>query len=686
MRKLYLVLTCVFLFTLFPTTGFAEEAFDEGSWGDEDFYYSDDAYDYDEAEGYGYYDDEIEAASVSINTYFGWPVSAKSIYCLDCYPNGNNHTGIDMKAGPSYNVNAVADGKVVAVGNKCSHTDAGKSGTHNCYPKDDELRAYGQLGNFVAVEHTVDGNTYTSIYGHLTQNSIVVTKGATVTKGQKLGMGGSSGNSTGNHLHLTIYKGKFGTASSSLKSKTFQYYQNNPSVLSGMEFNYHVPVSSKLYGKWVEENCAVNSSSKWVYKGAGASGVAPTVSKTFTGSNGLHKYERYDCPHSWTWAESYCESKGGHLATIANASEQNDVLSVLSGCSKKIYYLGGSDAAAQKTWTWVTGEAFSYNNWDPDKPEPSNNSGEDYAAIMGKDVGSNKQRGEWIDIKNTGDPDYADYKLYNIGFVCEYDYVVFDANGGTGAPSPQQKVFKKDLTLSSAKPTRAGFTFLGWATSKTAAAAQYQAGGTYKNNTGVTLYAVWKGNVLSMQYNANGGMIGTNNYNFSLGADGTILRDGVTDIRKWNYGTSYNDGLIDDTTFGLAKDGYSFIGWCLNADGSTTVFDKNDTLNPETIYPNLKNADASITLYAIWMPTEAVTLRLPTGVKSIEAEAFSGVKAQAVIISENVERIADDAITDMIIIGIPGSTAETYAKDKGLRFISLSDYEPEYETPEDKED
>ena len=38
----------------------------------------------------------------------------------------------------------------------------------------------------------------------------------------------------------------------------------------------------------------------------------------------------------------------------------------------------------------------------------------------------------------------------------------YDANGGTGAPAAQTKTHGTALTLSSTKPTRTGYTFLGW--------------------------------------------------------------------------------------------------------------------------------------------------------------------------------------------------------------------------------
>ena len=81
--------------------------------------------------------------------------------------------------------------------------------------------------------------------------------------------------------------------------------------------------------------------------------------------------------------------------------------------------------------------------------------------------------------------------------------VSYNANGGTGAPASQTKTYGVDLTLSSTVPTRAAYAFKGWAKSSTGAVA-YPAGGTYKENSAVTLYAVWEllGNVKIESYSA----------------------------------------------------------------------------------------------------------------------------------------------------------------------------------------
>lgn len=69
--------------------------------------------------------------------------------------------------------------------------------------------------------------------------------------------------------------------------------------------------------------------------------------------------------------------------------------------------------------------------------------------------------------------------------------VSYNANGGSGAPGSQTKWHGETLALSGSRPTRANYTFQGWATSANGAVA-YQPGASYTANSGATLYAVWK--------------------------------------------------------------------------------------------------------------------------------------------------------------------------------------------------
>ena len=69
--------------------------------------------------------------------------------------------------------------------------------------------------------------------------------------------------------------------------------------------------------------------------------------------------------------------------------------------------------------------------------------------------------------------------------------VAFNANGGTGAPGNQVKVYNTALTLSSTKPTRTDYEFIRWNTASGGSGTNYNSGATYTANANVTLYAQW---------------------------------------------------------------------------------------------------------------------------------------------------------------------------------------------------
>ena len=74
----------------------------------------------------------------------------------------------------------------------------------------------------------------------------------------------------------------------------------------------------------------------------------------------------------------------------------------------------------------------------------------------------------------------------------------YDANGGTGAPTSQtykatsQYEMSHEFTISSQKPTRENYTFLGWSTNRNATTAEYQPNGKIIVTSTTALYAVWK--------------------------------------------------------------------------------------------------------------------------------------------------------------------------------------------------
>lgn len=105
-----------------------------------------------------------------ISSYYGWR-----------FNNTDYHTGVDFPAPANTPIRASASGTVIYV-----RTGAGYG------------RAWG-YGNYLIVDH---GGGFSTLYAHCT--SVAVSVGDTVTKGQTIAYVGTTGWSTGYHLHFEI--------------------------------------------------------------------------------------------------------------------------------------------------------------------------------------------------------------------------------------------------------------------------------------------------------------------------------------------------------------------------------------------------------------------------------------------------------------------------------------------------
>ncbi|MDO4562774.1 MAG: Ig-like domain-containing protein [Clostridia bacterium] len=75
----------------------------------------------------------------------------------------------------------------------------------------------------------------------------------------------------------------------------------------------------------------------------------------------------------------------------------------------------------------------------------------------------------------------------------------FDANGGSGAPSPITAAVGNTVTISATQPTRSGYTFLGWNYASNATVGSIQPGGRFTMlKIDVTLYAIWSENSVAV--------------------------------------------------------------------------------------------------------------------------------------------------------------------------------------------
>lgn len=125
----------------------------------------------------------------------------------------------------------------------------------------------------------------------------------------------------------------------------------------------------------------------------------------------IHYYEVFDNGiSSWNAAEAYCESLGGHLATLTSEEENDHVYQLMRNAGYTSAYFGLTDQAAEGTWTWVTGESVAYTNWHSGEPNHEN-ANEDYGMFYYK-----YSDGTWNDGDFGG-------RTVNGGsaFICEWD-------------------------------------------------------------------------------------------------------------------------------------------------------------------------------------------------------------------------------------------------------------------------
>jgi len=93
------------------------------------------------------------------------------------------HTGLDLVNAKGTPIKAAAGGIVLRAGSATGY------------------------GNVVMITHLIDGKVWTTVYGHL--DSVSVKAGQTVMPGDIVGKLGSTGWSTGPHLHFEIHRGEW---------------------------------------------------------------------------------------------------------------------------------------------------------------------------------------------------------------------------------------------------------------------------------------------------------------------------------------------------------------------------------------------------------------------------------------------------------------------------------------------
>lgn len=142
------------------------------------------------------------APNARVSSPFGW---------RDIGQGREFHYGIDLAQTGTVKIQAAAEGEV---------TFAGPRSTY---------------GNVVMIKHTINGKRMDTVYAHLRDGSIRVKVGEAVKQGQNLGLMGSTGRSTGQHLHFEIHDGAYNYGKTNIDPEPyiFKNSQKTPTVFDG---------------------------------------------------------------------------------------------------------------------------------------------------------------------------------------------------------------------------------------------------------------------------------------------------------------------------------------------------------------------------------------------------------------------------------------------------------------------
>ncbi|MBR3974508.1 MAG: InlB B-repeat-containing protein [Clostridia bacterium] len=204
--------------------------------------------------------------------------------------------------------------------------------------------------------------------------------------------------------------------------------------------------------------------------------------------------------------------------------------------------------------------------------------------------------------------------------------VTYKANGGKKAPASTGFVSGK-LTISSAIPTRSGYTFMGWSTSNTAKTATYKTGDTYKVKKNITLYAVWKS--CNHNYKNNYGVCKNCKAEYPLTVTSTSNTVYEVDNRNGTYSykrpyakssekvKKYSDESLLVVT-GSAKNQYGET-WCKLKNGNWIL--KSD-LEKKTTYNTMY--DVSKKLFSVLEKTSSIYSKSIDGISYYSISSKNG--------------------------------------------------------------
>lgn len=153
----------------------------------------------------------VGTATINVECTDSDMISIRTDYCEpgeDCKPHNANDINY---AGNPPSVYPLIEGTVIKINNGCSNICPSNEASDyvnnkkGWYALSDSCRCGGGLGNYVIIESEYNGRKIYAKYAHMEYGSISVEEGQYVTLDTKLGTMGTTGLSTGNHLHIEFH-------------------------------------------------------------------------------------------------------------------------------------------------------------------------------------------------------------------------------------------------------------------------------------------------------------------------------------------------------------------------------------------------------------------------------------------------------------------------------------------------
>ena len=263
--------------------------------------------------------------------------------------------------------------------------------------------------------------------------------------------------------------------------------------------------------------------------------------------------------------------------------------------------------------------------------------------VIGWNTDSNAKTSSW-DV-NTSKNININKTYYPIVRLKTYT-IKYNANGGSGAPSNQVKEHNKNITLSTSKPTRTGYTFVNWNTSSAGNGTSYSAGATYSGNSDITMYAQWRRNRVIINFSVNGGtLISTAAY--SVDANGIVTQNGSNLHSMYYNDTIMSTGLPNynnSSYLNIMRNGYEAVNgseWkCLSGNCTKQTYSQDTNIYKASDFCDASKTDCTITLGVNWSEVSTKTMYINANIglncRSGSGTSYSIVTAYACGVSVKV--------------------------------------------------